>query len=282
MPTTCFEYRDTVNSEVVVRGQVRGSRYLAELVRCRDVLLFLALRDILVRYRRAAFGFAWAIARPLLLLAVLASVFGFLTGSPPKQSFPLVLAVAPAWIFVSAAASDSISCLTRNAALISKAPFPRALLVLSSLAVNVVDLVVAMLLTVGLLSLSGIALSLKLLLLPMVCLWLFLLTLGVALWIAALNARYRDLVNVVPFVLHLLLVISPVGYSIKSIPEPSRLWFALNPLTGVFEAFRFCLIGQPVPDATIILGSSLVLSIILLVSGFVTFTRYESWINDYL
>jgi lipopolysaccharide transport system permease protein len=228
------------------------------------------------------FGIAWAVIRPLLMLLVLSVVFGSLRESSTQETARAVLCAVPAWIFVSASASDSIFCLTRNSGIISRVYFPRMIIVLSALSVNLVDLGVGLLLVVGLLLYLGGSLPASVALLPVVCVWLFTLVLGASLWIAALNARFRDLVNIVPFLLYLLLIVSPVGYPLSAIPESSRALFALNPLVGVFEAFRFCLIGQSIPDLGLVLTYSLGATVGFLLSGVYAFTKIEPWINDYL
>ena len=251
--------------------------YLFDTLRYFDIFLVMAGRDILVRYRYAVFGVLWAIVRPLLVLITFSAIFrGLMAREGSGTSYSLlVLSVAPVWIFFSATLQDSISFVLRDSGLINRVYFPRILLVFSGVSVGVVDFLISLSLVISAFLYLGIIQFPHILLLPLVVLWAVIFVTGCALWISTLNARFRDVSN------HLFLILSPVGYSARSLPPEYIRFLAFNPLVGILESLRFCFLGQPVTGgvSTIVVGICITGAIA--VSGYLLFRRFEAWINDY-
>lgn len=269
--------------EISSASPVSHREYLTDVIRFLDVLRVMAGRDILVRYRYALFGVLWAVLRPLLVLVTFSAVYKGLVareGSASAYSW-LVLCAAPVWIFFSATLQDSINFVLRDAGLINRVYFPRILLVFSGVSVGVVDFFISLsLVLIAFLCLGTIHLS-QVALLPLVVLWAIVFVSGCALWISTLNARFRDVSNLVPFCMHLLFILSPVGYSAHYLPAEYAVFLAINPLVGILESFRFCLLGQPVMGGEITIAVGVSVTAAVVVTGYLVFRRFEAWINDY-
>jgi len=257
--------------------------YLSDVVRFLDILRVMAGRDILVRYRYAFFGVLWAVLRPLLVLITFSAIFkGLIKPEASTTSYSsLVLCAAPVWIFFSATLQDSISFVLRDAGLINRVYFPRILLVFSGVSVGVVDFFISLSLVMLAFGCLGNLELPHIVLLPLVVLWAIVFVSGCALWVSTLNARFRDVSNLVPFCMNLFLILSPVGYSARSLPQEYVRVLALNPLVGILESLRFCILGQPVAGgiSTIALGIAMTAAVV--VSGYLVFRCFEAWINDY-
>jgi len=243
----------------------------------------MAGRDTLVRYRYAFFGVAWAVLRPLLVLVAFSVVFKALVAmSSSVFSYTwVVLCAAPIWIFFSSTVQDSIGFVLRDAGLINRVYFPRILLVLSGISVGVVDFLISLALVLITLFFVGVLQFPNILFLPIAVVWSLVLVLGCALWVCTLNARYRDVTNLVPFSMHLLLVLSPIGYSTQSLSPEYLHVLAFNPLVGLLETFRFCMLGQPVVGGLWTIAAGLVVTGVILITGYLLFRGLEAWMNDY-
>ena len=257
--------------------------YLSEVFRFRNVFLVMAARDTLVRYRYALFGVIWAVLRPLLVLVAFSAVFrGLVVRNYSSVSYTwVVLCAAPIWIFFSSTVQDSIGFVLRDSGLINRVYFPRILLVLAGISVGVVDFLISLSLVLITLFFDGVLQFPNILLLPIAVVWSIALVLGCALWVCTLNARYRDVTNLVPFSMHLLLVLSPIGYSTHSLPSEYLSVMALNPLVGLLELFRFCLLGQPIVGGLWTIAAGLGVTAVIVITGYLLFRALESWINDY-
>lgn len=243
----------------------------------------MAGRDTLVRYRYALFGVTWAVLRPLLVLVAFSAVFrGFFASNHTAVSYTwVVLTAAPIWIFFSSTVQDSIRFVLRDSGLINRVYFPRILLVFAGVSVGVVDFLVSLSLVSVALFLVGMIQFPNILLLPIVVGWSVALVSGCALWVCTLNARYRDVSNLVPFSMHLLLVLSPIGYSAQSVPREYQNVLALNPLVGLLEMFRFCLLGQPITGEFWTISTGVIVTTLIVITGYLLFRGLEPWINDY-
>ncbi len=268
---------------VTSQSALSHAEYIREIFRFRGVFWVMAGRDVLVRYRYAIFGVAWAVLRPLCVLITFSAIFKGLVAreGPPGAYTSLVLCAAPLWIFFSATVQDSIGFVLRDAGLMNRAYFPRILLIFSGVSVGVVDFIISLGLVVLALYVSGVLYTPHVALLPLAVVWSVLLVGGCALWVSTLNTRYRDVSNVVPFGMHLLLVMSPVGYATSNLPAEYLRFLALNPLVGLLELFRYCLLGSPISGgaSTVVIG--VLITGVLVLTGYVLFRRMESWINDY-
>jgi lipopolysaccharide transport system permease protein len=265
----------------LIRAGDTERHYWRDLWHYRELFYFLAWRDVLVRYKQTAIGMAWAVLRPLLTMAVLCFVFRSFAGLPSGDvPYPLMVfaAVLP-WQFFANALSESSASLIGNANLISKVYFPRLVMPASAVMVSLVDFLVSCLLLGGLFAWYRFVPPLQVVLLPVFTLLAFLVALGPGLLITALNVRYRDFRYVVPFIVQLGLYLSPVGFSTAVVPERWRLLYALNPMVGVIDGFRWALCGI-VPDSWVALQLAVVVGGLLLAGGVVYFRRTERGFAD--
>ena len=231
-------------------SSARVSRtYYLDLWRYRELFYFLAWRDILVRYKQTVIGIAWAVIRPLITTIIFTLIFGRLSHLPSPISVPYSLLVMSAmlpWQFFATALSESSNSLIGNANLISKIYFPRLIIPAGSVITSFVDFLITLVLMGGLMFWYHFLPDWHLLLLPAFVALAFACAFGAGLWLCALNVQYRDFRYIVPFIVQLGLYISPVGFSSGIVPEKWRLLYSLNPMVGIIDGFRWCLLrGQP-------------------------------------
>ncbi len=267
--------------ELVIEAGRGGFHYWRDLWRYRDLLSFLALRDIKVRYKQTVLGVGWALIQPAVTTIIFTFVFGKLAGmSAGGVPYPLlVLAGLLPWQLFSAALVGSSASLISNANLISKVYFPRLIIPLSSLGVALIDFLVVLLLYIGASVWFGRPPSWHWTLLPLFILVALVLAFGAGLWFTALTVKYRDFRYIVPFLMQVGVFISPIGFSTNVAPTWRSL-MDLNPITGVIDSFRWCLLsdGQPF-DAHGIL-CSVAISAILTYSGLLYFRKMERTFAD--
>jgi lipopolysaccharide transport system permease protein len=254
----------------------------------RDVWLYLELfafltwRDILVRYKQTLLGASWAIINPIVNMLVLQFIFGNLakmdTGGIPGPIFRYT-ALLPWMLFAKALSSSGRSMLS-NRGLITKVYFPRLVIPLSSVLSAVVEFGISFLVMIGMMLYYKVALTWAILTMPLLVLLTLVIALGVGLWLSALNVLYRDVGYILPVLTQLWLYLSPVGYSSASIPENLQLLYALNPMTGVIEAFRWAMLGETSANLGLQLTLSIAVGLVLLVSGLYFFRRMERTFAD--
>lgn len=268
---------------VTVITATDGSRhYWRELWRFKELFILLAWRDLLVRYKQTAIGVAWAVIRPLLTVLVFTIIFGRLaklpSGDTPYALF--VFAGMLPWQFFSTALNDAGNSLVANANIVSKIYFPRLLIPFASIAVCFVDAIIASVIFLGLMVLYGVMPGWQILFLPLFVLWLVFITVGLSVWVAALNVTYRDFRYLIPFVVQLGMYISPVGFGSGIIPEKWLWLFYLNPISGVIDGFRWSIFGDDQPMHLILMVPSLCFTLLLLVGGLIFFRNTEANFAD--
>jgi lipopolysaccharide transport system permease protein len=234
------------SSRIIIEAGRSESQYWRDLWRYRELLLFLAWRDVAVRYKQTVIGVAWAVIRPLATMAVLIVVFGMVARLPSGGvPYPLlVLTGMLAWQLFSTGFSAASESLVTNNNLISKVYFPRLIVPLSAVAVSLVDFLITLPILFAMMVWYGTEPTWRLLMFPLFVFLNLLAALSVGIWLAALNVKYRDFRYVLPFVLQFGVYISPVGFSLVAVPSDYRWWFALNPAVGLIEGFRWSLLGQ--------------------------------------
>jgi len=255
--------------------------YWADLWRYRELLGFLAWRDIKVRYKQAVLGAAWALIQPIVTTVIFTVVFGRLA-SMPSGGVPyplLVLAGLLPWQFFANALSGSSGSLVSNANLISKVYFPRLVVPLSALGVAMVDFLIVLALYLGLALWFGRPPSWHWVALPGFFLLALSLALGAGLWLTALNVKFRDFRFIVPFLLQIGVFVSPVGFRTDYYPRWREL-LALNPLTGVIDGFRWCLLGGGHDVQPMAVAWSAAVGVMLVASGLWFFRRTERGFAD--
>ena len=255
--------------------------YWHDLWRYRELLGFLAWRDIKVRYKQAVLGVAWAVIQPAIQTLLLTFVFGKLA-KMPDGGLPyalIVLAGLLPWQLFTAAFNGAGNSLVGNSHLISKVYFPRLLVPLSSLAVALVDFSIMLVLAVPIIAFFVGPPGWSFLLLPAFVLLALLIALGAGLWITALTVRFRDFRFITPFILQIGMFVTPVGYRTDFLPNWRDL-LALNPLSGVVDGMRWSLLGGRTELYLPGLGISLVVTTILLFTGLWYFRRTERQFAD--
>ncbi len=267
--------------EIVLEAGRSSGHYWRDLWRYRELAGFLAWRDIKVRYKQAALGVAWAVIQPAVQTILLTFVFGKLAKMPDGGlPYPLiVLTGLLPWQLFTAAFSGVGNSLVGNSHLISKVYFPRLLVPLSCLAVALVDFGVMLALALPLILIFGVAPGWQLLLLPLFVLLTLVIAFGAGLWITALTVKYRDFRFITPFILQVGVFVTPVGFRTDFLPNWRDL-LALNPLAGVVDGVRWCLLGGRTELYLPGLGVSCLVGAILLVSGVWYFRRTEREFAD--
>jgi lipopolysaccharide transport system permease protein len=269
------------DSELVIEAGRTSINYWTDLWHYRDLFVYLTLRDIRVRYKQTVLGLGWAVIQPIVTTFIFTIVFGKLAGmSSGGVPYPLlILSGLLPWQFFAAALSGSSASLISNANLISKVYFPRLIIPLSSLGLASVDFLVVLALYVGGSAWFGRFPSWHWALLPVFTLAALTLAFGAGLWFTALTVKYRDFRYIVPFILQVGLFASPVFFSTSNTPRWRHL-LDLNPMTGVVDAFRWCLLSDGQPFDTHGIGCSVVISVLLTLSGLWYFRRMERSFAD--
>jgi lipopolysaccharide transport system permease protein len=267
--------------ELILEAGRSSRHYWGDLWRYRELLGFLAWRDIKVRYKQTVLGVLWALIQPAVTLAVFSFIFGKLAGMPSGSvPYPLmVLAGLLPWQLFSAAFSNASGSLVSNTHLISKVYFPRLIVPLSSVAVALIDFCIVLVLLAALCLWWQFNPDWRIIFLPLFVVLTLVTAIGTGLWLTALTVKYRDFRFVVPFLLQVGLFLSPVGFSTTNLPTWRQL-YSLNPMVGAIDGFRWCILrGEPALDP-LNLGISVVMSGLLLFTGLWYFRRMERGFAD--
>lgn len=236
---------------VLVLEAGRAERhYWRDLWRYRELFAILAWRDVAVQYKQTVIGAAWAVIRPLLTMLVFTGVFGNLAQLPSEGDTPypvMVMAGMLPWFLFSTMLGNGSNSLVQNSNLISKVYFPRLIVPVASSFVALVDFAITFVLLLIMMVVLSAQPDWRIILLPVFILLAIVTALGPALIMAALNVKYRDFRFVVPFVVQFGMYVSPVGFSSAVIPEQWRLLYSMNPVVGVIDGFRWCLLGGSTP-----------------------------------
>jgi homopolymeric O-antigen transport system permease protein len=253
---------------------------VGELWAHRELLYFFIWRDLKVRYKQTAFGAAWAVLQPVMLMLVFSATLGRVPNvGPAGTPYPLfVFAGLVPWTLFASSLAGASNSLVSGEAIITKVYFPRLLLPFASVGSFVLDFCISLLALAVLMLYYGSAPTLAILWLPALTVMAIVTALGVGTFLAAVNVRYRDVKYVVPFLVQLWMFASPVVYTSALIPDQWKAVFALNPMTGVVEGFRWALIGGPTPDALIVVSALASVAVLLLALAY--FRRVERTFAD--
>lgn len=269
---------------VIEAGQIE-KQYWQDIWNYRELFYFLAWRDILVRYKQTVIGVLWAIIRPLLSMVVFTVIFRGLAGLASDGDVPypvLVFAGTLPWNFFSASITAASNSLTGSANMIKKIYCPRLILPVSTIVVGIVDLLVAGMIMLAMMIWYGVIPGWRVILLPFLIFLAASTSLGIGLWVASLNVRYRDFKHIIPFLVQIGSYISPVGFSSSRVPDEFRFLYSLNPMVGVIDGFRWCLLGQDIQLYAPGFMASILLSLLLLGSGIWYFRSVEKNFADYI
>jgi len=254
---------------------------LREVWNYKGLLYFLVWRDIKIRYKQTAVGAAWAIIQPLMTMVIFSLFFGKLARMPSEGlPYPIFYyaALLP-WTYFSGALQNATNTIVENQRVVTKVYFPRLVLPLSAVLSGLLDLGISFTMFIVLMLYYRIHFAWAILLLPGFLLLAVVTALGVGLWLSALNAIYRDIRYVMPFLVQLWLFGSPVAYPSSLVPERWRWLYGLNPMTGVIEGFRWALTGHGKPPGGLVLVSVGIVAVILC-AGLVYFQKMETTIAD--
>jgi lipopolysaccharide transport system permease protein len=268
--------------ELVIEAGKTERHYWKDLWRYRELFYFLAWRDMLVRYKQTAIGLAWAVLRPLLTMVAFVFVFGKLA-SMPSDGVPyptLVFAALLPWQFFANAFTEAGNSLIGNANMISKVYFPRLVIPASAVIVSFLDFLLSGALLAALMLWYGLTPNWRIMTIPLFMAVAIVAAMGAGLWIAALNVKYRDFRYVIPFIVQIGLYISPVGYSSAVVPDNWRLLYSVNPMVGVIDGFRWALLGGESQLYWPGVSLSLVLVLLIAVTGVLYFRKTEKSFAD--
>ena len=260
------------------RGWV--SLQLRQVWEFRELLYFLVWRDIKVRYKQTILGAAWAILQPVFTMIVFSVFFGRLARMPSDGvPYPIFsFAALVPWGFFSNGLVAAANSLVGNANLIKKVYFPRLIVPISAVLSGAVDFLLALVVLLGMMVYYHVWPTIHIVFLPLFSLLAFIASLGVGLWLSAMNVQFRDVRHTVSFLVQAWLFATPIAYPSSLLPEPWRSLYGLNPMAGVVEGFRWALLGTPAPGAIIWVSTGA--SLAVLVSGAFYFRRMERIFAD--
>jgi lipopolysaccharide transport system permease protein len=247
----------------------------------REMLYFLVWRDVLLRFKQTAVGVAWVILQPLITMIIFTLIFSKLAKLPSDGTpYPVFAftALLP-WTFFAQALARSSSSVVQNSNLITKIYFPRLLIPIAASIAPIVDLVFSFLFLLVLMGWYKITPTWGILALPLFLALAIITSLAVGLWSSAINVKYRDVGNIIPFVIQVWMYASPIAYPVSMVPDKWRFIYSLNPMVGVIEGFRWALLGKNSPDFMLMAMSASVV-MVLLVSGIVYFKKMEQTFAD--
>lgn len=276
-------------SSIIIEPGTENSNYWKDLWNYRGLFYFLAWRDILVRYKQTVIGILWSVLRPLITIIVFTVVFNKLGGFPSDSGVPYAIMVCAGmlpWQFFANAFSESANSLIANSNLLTKVYFPRLIVPASTVIVSLIDFLISFVILIGLFFYYQYVPGWRILMLPLFLLLATITAMGTGLFIAALNVKYRDFKYIIPFIVQFGLYISPVGFSSSMIyereglPDVYKYLYALNPMAGIIDGFRWCILGGDTPLHIQEFVASLIISILFLYIGIWYFRRMEKSFAD--
>ena len=254
---------------------------LDQLWEYRELIYFFTWRDIKVRYKQTVLGAAWAIIQPLFTMLIFSLFFGRLA-KVPSDGLPYPIfaftALVP-WTFFAYGVTQASNSLVTFPNLVTKVYFPRLTLPIATVLAGAVDFVLAFVVLLGMMFFYGVIPTVNIIWLPLLLLLALVTSLGVSLWLSAVNVKYRDVRYTIPFLVQLWMFATPIAYPSSLLEEPWRSIFALNPMVGVVEGFRWALLGADTAPGPMILVSS-VMAVVLLIGGAFYFRRMEATFAD--
>jgi lipopolysaccharide transport system permease protein len=246
----------------------------------RELLYFFTWRDVKIRYKQTGLGFAWAVIQPLFTMLIFSLIFGAFA-KIPSDGIPYPLfsyaALLP-WTLFAEGMTRSTNSMVANAPIMTKVYFPRLLMPISGIMSPLVDFCIAFSILIAMMFYYGFVPTVNVIFLPAFLLLAIATSLGVGLWLSALNVQYRDFQYTVPFLIQIWMYASPVVYPASMLPEKFRVLYGLNPMAGVIEGFRWALLGSTPPSAMILVSVCVV--VVLLVSGLFYFKKMEQYFAD--
>ncbi len=251
-----------------------------ELSKYRDLFFFLVLRDIKALYAQTILGFSWAILQPLIQIVIFTIIFGKVA-KLSTDGIPYILFVSVAvipWTYMAQVMAQSSQSLITGQGMLGKIYFPRLIYPITPALSRLVDFGLSILIILCLMFYYRVNLTWNLLLFPLFIIMMISIPVGMGLWLSSLAIRFRDVKYAMSFVIRLLMYSAPIVYTASSIPEKYRLIYSINPIVGVIEGYRACLLGTPMP--WLYIGPGIITTTILLISGAYYFKRMERIVVD--
>lgn len=275
--------------KIIIEADKPNAQYWRDVWRFRELFSLLAWRDILVRYKQTVLGIAWAIVRPLVTIFAFVFVKWMFVGADEKEAIPYPLLISAgllAWTFFSTVVSDVANSLVGNSGLISKVYFPRIIIPLSSTVVCFIDFLVSLFIIVVLMFWYSYVPGWQVLALPLFLILAVMVSLGIGLFFAGFNVKYRDFRYLVPFALQFGMYLSPVIYSTQDlmarteIPQWVKTLYAFNPMVSIIDGFRWCFFGEQMMFNMLNFSVSVALCVVLLAAGIWNFRKLEGEFAD--
>jgi lipopolysaccharide transport system permease protein len=270
--------------QIIIEPGRTEKNYWKDLWRFRELFYILSWRDVKVKYKQTALGVIWSVLRPLLVMIIFTVVFNRFAKLSADIDAPYALFVFTAmlpWQFFSSALTECSNSLVANTNLITKVYFPRLIVPASAVIASFVDFLISLVLLFILLIYYQFLPPIQILLLPVFLLLSFLTSFSIGLYLTALNVKYRDFRYIIPFIVQFGLYVSPVGFSSSIVPQKYRLLFDLNPMVGVIDGFRWCILGGSLnTDSKISISISIGLSIVMLIIAIRYFRSTEKTFAD--
>jgi homopolymeric O-antigen transport system permease protein len=276
-------YEGLVEELIIIEPGRPERHYWLELWRYRELFRVLAWRDLSVRYKQTVIGALWALIRPLFTILIFTIIFGRIAKLPSDGTAPyalMVLAGMLPWTFFSTGLSEAADSLIDNPNLISKVYFPRLIMPTATVAVALADFLIGFCILIALMAWYHFLPNWQILLLPVFMLLAFVASLGPSLWITALNVKYRDFRYIIPVIVQFGLYVSPVGFSSSVIPMNWRLPYSVNPMVGVIDGFRWCILGGQSQVYLAGLVVSVFVAVFFLWFGILQFRKMEKSFAD--
>lgn len=269
--------------DIIIEAGRAEKNYWKDIWRYRELFYILAWRDIKVRYKQTVIGAAWSIIRPLLTMIIFTIVFSKVAKLPSEENVPyaiLVYAAMLPWQFFANALSESSGSLIGNANLITKVYFPRLIIPASSVIVSLIDFAISFVILIGLCAWYQFIPSWHIIFLPLFIVLVFFVAFGLGLLLTALNVKFRDFRYIIPFIIQFGLYISPVGFSSSIVPDKYQWIYSLNPMVGVIDGFRWCLLTSDTPLNNYSLISAIVTTVLITFLGIQYFRKTEKGFAD--
>ncbi len=275
--------------KIIIEAKSKTANYWKDLWNYRGLFYFLAWRDVLVRYKQTLIGVLWSVLRPLITIVVFTIVFNKLGNFSADGGVPYAIMVCAGmlpWQFFSNAFSESANSLIGNSNLLTKVYFPRLIIPASSVIVSIIDFFISFIILIGLFVFYQFTPDWRLIFLPVFLLLAAVTAMGAGLFIAALNVKYRDFRYIIPFVVQFGLYVSPVGFSSSlvynkaTLPISLKYLYSLNPMVGVIDGFRWCILGG---NSNLFMPGfvlSIIISVLLLLFGIRYFRKTERTFAD--
>lgn len=267
--------------EIIIAPGKTEINYWKDLWRFRELFYILSWRDIKVRYKQTVIGVAWSIIRPLLTTIIFTIIFSKVAKLPVPGAAPYALMVYAGmlpWQFFSNALSEASNSLIGNANLISKVYFPRMIIPASSVITGLVDFGISFILLLAMFIWYHFLPPIQILILPAFIVITFFCAFGIGLYLTAVNVKYRDFKYIIPFIVQFGLYVTPVGFSSSVIDQKYNFWYGLNPMVGVIDGFRWCLLGEPFRIISFI--QAIIITLLFLWLGITYFRKVERTFAD--